>query len=379
MLERYPYATSMVARALSTSHPFHLLPISIWLAYACQPPDAPSQNPTTTSESTGGSSTATSDTDEPTSITPDPATSEHLSTTSSSDPTTTTSSPPTSICGDAVLDLGEQCDHGFAFNNDTNACTMTCQRAVCGDGLVWAGTEQCDHGPDNNDTLYNACTTSCTLGDHCGDSTVQAPEECDYGNANGTDEMPTGGVPCTTGCRLAAKITFVTSTLHTGDLGGESGAHLRCQLAATAAGLDNAPAFKAWISVGGASPSSTFEYGTPAEDIPYVLPDGTRLAFNYTDLISHGPGDGIIMTETKDLVLERPVWTGTDPDGTPFNPVQDCEGWTNASLAAKGRAGSTGVDKANTVEWNKWKAEQRWTTAVTDHCLSSYRLYCFEQ
>lgn len=41
------------------------------------------------------------------------------------------------ICGDGVLQVGEECDDGWA-NSDTepDACRTTCRLSYCGDGVV---------------------------------------------------------------------------------------------------------------------------------------------------------------------------------------------------------------------------------------------------
>lgn len=368
-----------ISRALLLTH--------LWSA-ACQPTDAPTGAVTTAGESeasTAPPTTSTPTTDDPTTTT---TTSDVLTTTTgpsetTGDPTTTgdpdTDAPP--VCGDGAVDPanGEACDLGYALNDDDfGPCTMDCQWAVCGDGLVRTDTESCDQGADNNDTLYQGCTTQCELGPRCGDDTVQGPEECDYGEDNGTSDSPPPLAPRTLGCRFAGKIAFVTSELYTGDLGGEPGAHLKCQARAAQAGLDNSNKFRAWISVGASSPASTFEYGTPEEDVAYIRPDGVRLALHFNDLILDGPGEGVVMTETGELLLDRSVWTSTAPDGQPFNPPQDCEGWTSASPALKGRVGRTGVDPAG-PEWFDWTLEFQWTSYATRLCDSSFRLYCFEQ
>lgn len=51
-----------------------------------------------------------------------------------------------------------------------------CKDAICGDGLVWTGHEECDNGPKNNDAIYDGCTTQCKRGPHCDDMVVQDPE-----------------------------------------------------------------------------------------------------------------------------------------------------------------------------------------------------------
>lgn len=120
-------------------------------------------------------------------------------------------------CGDAVVDVGEECDLGPA-NSDAGTCTTSCQVAECGDGLVFEGFEECDDGntsngdkcinacklascgdghvqlgveecDDGNEDNADGCTTTCTPG-LCGDGIVQAGEQCDDGNNITTDECP---------------------------------------------------------------------------------------------------------------------------------------------------------------------------------------------
>lgn len=77
----------------------------------------------------------------------------------------------------------EECDDGNSDNTDT--CTNQCLKAVCGDGNVRTGVEECDLGAQNSDT--GACTASCTNA-ICGDNKIQAGvEQCDDGNAVETD------------------------------------------------------------------------------------------------------------------------------------------------------------------------------------------------
>ncbi len=99
-------------------------------------------------------------------------------------------------CGDGVLDLGEECDHG-ENNSNEGECLVNCRRAVCGDGFVWEGVEECDDGPDNSDTQPGACRTDCTLA-RCGDGVVDPGEECD----DGPDNSNTQPGACRTNCVL---------------------------------------------------------------------------------------------------------------------------------------------------------------------------------
>jgi len=90
-----------------------------------------------------------------------------------------------SLCGNAVVNAGEQCDDGNSLNSD--ACTNTCRTAKCGDGYVRAGVEQCD---DGNSVNTDACAGTCKTA-KCGDAFVRADvEQCDDGNTVNTDACP---------------------------------------------------------------------------------------------------------------------------------------------------------------------------------------------
>jgi len=100
-------------------------------------------------------------------------------------------------CGDDVVDTGEECDNGPA-NSDTtpDACRTDCTLPSCGDNVTDTG-EECDNGPANSDTTPDACRTDCTL-PSCGDDVVDTGEECDDGPAN-SDTTPDA---CRTDCTL---------------------------------------------------------------------------------------------------------------------------------------------------------------------------------
>lgn len=370
------------------------LPLAAAIA-ACQPPaftglDEPASSSGTTATggehvdppTTGGEPETTSTTlAETTAATTSAATGA----TTGDDPTGTGDAaattgavdPPT--CGDAVVDPGEACDLGYAANRDDGACTTGCQIATCGDGLVWSGEEQCDDGPDNNDTTYAGCTTQCELGPRCGDGVLQAEEECDLAELNGTGEFLPDGVPCQTACRFNARVVFLSSALYRGgDIGGVAQADDKCQDLALAAGFDNHLAFMAWLSDGQSSPAERFTKH-PDPPSPYVLPSGIRLADGWDDLLLHGPGDGIIETEEGDVFLDDRPWTNTNANGEGIQPNTDCHGWTDSTPGYKSHAGRTGVDPADTTLWKTWEENKQWTVFTTSLCNSLRRLYCFEQ
>ncbi len=105
-----------------------------------------------------------------------------------------------SLCGNKVVNGGEQCDDGN--NVDTDACTNACKTNVCGDGIVHAGVEQCDDGNSvDNDACSNACKAAFTTVTFtpCSASGVNGPSQtaCNSAYANSTlagKVTVTGGV-----------------------------------------------------------------------------------------------------------------------------------------------------------------------------------------
>jgi cysteine-rich repeat protein len=87
-------------------------------------------------------------------------------------------------CGDWKQDVSidEQCDLGVA-NSDSGTCLVSCKNASCGDGVILAGTEECDDGMLNSDTDSNVCRTDCTAA-RCGDGIIDSGEICDDGKNN---------------------------------------------------------------------------------------------------------------------------------------------------------------------------------------------------
>jgi hypothetical protein len=334
--------------------------------------DPPVTTPTTT-ESTGpvttGSLTMTS-----TSGAPDDDSSSEtgVGSTSTDSSSSGATDGSTENCGNGVLDPGEGCDDGYAGNSDVDGkCTLACQPAVCGDGLVWQGHENCDLGPNNNDDLYGGCTTQCQAGPACNDGQIQGPEECDNGSDNGTSNYPDGGVPCTDVCRFNAKMVFVSSKQYVGgEIGGAGGAHAECQDLAKNAGFDNHTMFKAFISDAYFNPAAHFVHNT----IPYVLPNGTRVADNWDDLVLEGPNPGITLTETGVTLPMSRVWTGTYPDGTKF-PDLACANWTK-TLPKPEEPGSSD----NYARTGRTFADAKgWASKDSLGCDLPARLYCVEQ
>ena len=91
----------------------------------------------------------------------------------------------TAVCGDGFVQAGvEECDDGNDV--DVDACPNNCQVARCGDGFIWAGVEECD---DANDIDTDDCRNTCAVA-RCGDGVIrEGVEVCD--DANDSDRpMP---------------------------------------------------------------------------------------------------------------------------------------------------------------------------------------------
>lgn len=104
------------------------------------------------------------------------------------------------ICGNDLLEGSEECDDGTA-NSDTvpDACRAECVLPACGDGVTDPGHgEECDEGATNSDTEPDTCRADCAL-PRCGDGVIDTGygEICDEGAAN--SEAP--GAACRTDCR----------------------------------------------------------------------------------------------------------------------------------------------------------------------------------
>jgi cysteine-rich repeat protein len=99
-------------------------------------------------------------------------------------------------CGNSTIEIGEACDDGNQVNTD--ACTIGCTVASCGDGTtrtdlttIDEGFEACD---DGNEDRTDACTNRCKVAS-CGDAVLRSDvsegglgfEACDDGNQIDTD------------------------------------------------------------------------------------------------------------------------------------------------------------------------------------------------
>ena len=144
---------------------------------------------------------------------------------------------------------------------------------------------------------------------------------------------------------------------------GIAAADALCNDLAEASGLDTTNGFYlAWLSDSTTSPSQRF---FPSPD-PYVRPDNTIIASNYTDLVDGSLTNPIIQTEQGLTNTIAFPWTGTFPDGT-VGPAH-CLDWTtdapNAEMGTAGWSGTIGT---------------AWTDLGAASCSASRGVYCFQQ
>lgn len=326
-----------------------------------------SPTPTSGASTTGPSASTTGSSDET-------GTSTGTGETGEMDATTVSTTAPFGECGDGRLDRGESCDFSYAENKDDGACTKDCQNAYCGDGLVWAGQEQCDHGTANNDTLYGGCRGDCTFGPSCNDGIVQPEEECDAS----APEVE-GSVKCDAGtCRMMARVAFVTSAQFSGDIGGLTGADATCVGAATAAGLDNAGNFLAYMGDGAAAPVTRFIDGAKAKGFPYARRDGQKLANDLDDLFWNGPRIPLVITELGTaLPPEQLVWTGVGLHGEADG--EHCEAWGTTYFKYKGRVGRISPATDSDADLFNWQIDGDWVKYTFRPCFTkAVHLYCVE-
>jgi cysteine-rich repeat protein len=107
--------------------------------------------------------------------------------------------PPAPICGNNIIESGEQCDLGSDNGNicipgyglNCSYCSISCEDVniiggICGDNNLDTGFEQCDDGNNiNGDGCSNLCLIELPPAPVCGNNIIESGEQCDLGSSNG--------------------------------------------------------------------------------------------------------------------------------------------------------------------------------------------------
>jgi len=139
------------------------------------------------------------------------------------------------VCGNSVVEAGEDCDDGNTVTEtcaygetSCTVCDSVCAEVAgatsyCGDGTT-DGTngETCDDGANNGEPLYCNATCDGITGSVCGNSVVEAGEDCDDGNTV-TEECAYGETSCTVCDSSCAEVAGATSYCGDGTTDGTNG------------------------------------------------------------------------------------------------------------------------------------------------------------
>ena len=163
------------------------------------------------------------------------------------------------------------------------------------------------------------------------------------------------------------KTVFITTTSFDSNLGGLAGADDKCQAQANGpASIAPSGTYLAWLSDGTDSPDTRFTKSSH----PYVLPDGKKIAEDYTDLTDGSILYVINIDPTGQTLGWQNFWSSTNSDGTTAQNFLTCEGWTwtvNSETVSHAMIGHTG------------KKSTLWSEYAREKCRTPHRLACFQQ
>jgi hypothetical protein len=204
-------------------------------------------------------------------------------------------------------------------------------------------------------------------GDAGGDADAKALADAEIFDGDAAPIPPDASLdgsnpPGCPGAASCARVVFVTSETRSFEY--VAGADTTCMnFANSSVALPRIKGrqFAGWATTANGSPSVRFVHGTG----PYIRPDGTVIASNWTDLTDGTLTVPIIHDERGlSVTAGERVWTGTATDGTASSP--NCLDWASADDTAR-----VGVVGATNVQWTRF--------LVTEPCMSLFRLYCFEK
>ena len=172
------------------------------------------------------------------------------------------------------------------------------------------------------------------------------------------------------------KTVFVTKASFISDMGGLAGADAKCQAEADdPASIVPAGTYLPWLSDGTDSPDTRFTKSSH----PYVLPDGTKIAENYTDLTDGSILHAINVDATGAPVLgAQRFWTDTMTDGKAVQQFvanvkrNSCNAWNGTTVYLA--IATTGITYRKTGEWSNYRPE--FCKSIGQY---KSRLACFQQ
>lgn len=228
------------------------------------------------------------------------------------------------ICGNLILESGEECDNG---TRPTIDCTIDCKFAFCGDGFVNKPFENCD---DNNLEDLDECSNDCHK----------------------------------------ARWVFLTSDyIGVANFGGLAIADKYCQSDAQKFGL--AGTYMAWLSDDDSANSPIFRFNSQNFEGWYKLRTqfptpiakgwlGLQEELLYTiNVQANGASDQTVVS----------IWTATEVTGERAEG-STCENWTKLGLGPEYEVHAG----------NPQKTTYEWTNGLTKSCSSGVgaKLYCFQ-
>jgi len=179
----------------------------------------------------------------------------------------------------------------------------------------------------------------------------------DFCNVNNMCETP-APPPITEG------IIFVSSSQHSGNLGGIIGADTICKNLANGASPPLSGTFVAWLSDSTHNAKDRISIGAS-----FKRTDDLPIADDLNDLLNSGTdlNNKINVDESGNDLGNGHAWTGTDLDGTAH--ANNCLDWTSSSSGDDGVKGET-----HKISGNLWT-----THKLDEDCdKSDRRIYCFE-
>ncbi|MEE8365686.1 MAG: hypothetical protein V3R76_07860 [Gammaproteobacteria bacterium] len=163
------------------------------------------------------------------------------------------------------------------------------------------------------------------------------------------------------------KTVFITSTPFNSNFGGLAGADSKCQAQADSpASIVPSGTYMAWLSDGIDSPNTRFTKSS----YPYILPNGKKIAEDYTDLTDGSILLAINIDPTGQSLGWQLFWSSTNSDGTTAQNFLTCEGWTWTVSSETNSHAMLGHTSKKSTLWSQYTREK---------CGASHRLACFQQ